>query len=590
MCTVTFVPTKEGVYLTSNRDEKHTRSAAKHPVQKLINGYEILYPIDTDTGGTWIAVKNNGDAAVLLNGGFTNHIPASSYRQSRGIIFLELISAAHPSLLFQSIDLVDIAPFTLVLFVNATLTECRWDGEEKHVLIPDQTIPHIWSSATLYDKNVRAEREDWFREWFANTSLIDRNAIIHFHTSGGNGNSENAILVNRDNQLFTVSITSVFITRDIVDMKYIDTRKNIECFSSLQLVRNQAKPAQHLTDKIRKFFITLMHWEYWPFHFVYGPVYLYWFWLSIKARSFFFFSAANPSIENAGFTLERKSRIYDLIPQQYYPKTLLCKPGETPFQLEIGMKNAALNFPLIAKPDIGERGTKVKLIRDLDELLRYSDDSKVNFLLQEFISYENEIGVFYYRIPGEEKGKISGIVGKEFLTVTGDGISTIEMLVRREKRFFLQLAALKKDLGDQLQMVLSKGELKELVPYGNHCRGAKFIDLSSKITEQLTESIDAVCKQIPEFYFGRMDIRFKSWEELEKGKHFSIIELNGAGSEPTHMYDHSIFFAWKEITRHWKILYKISRINKQRKGLNLMQTKDGLKMLRDHAEYMKLVG
>ncbi|MEO8173151.1 MAG: NRDE family protein [Sediminibacterium sp.] len=595
MCTVTFIPTSNGVYLTSNRDEKHTRSIAGHPVKYDVNGYQLLYPTDRDAGGSWIAAKDNGEAAVLLNGGFVNHVPEKKYRKSRGLVFLELIGATQPDQQFSSIDLAGIAPFTLVLFVAATLIECRWDGKEKHISALDHTVPHIWSSVTLYDIAARQERENWFKEWLANTPFINTQTIAGFHRCGGKGNSWNGLVLNRNNQLFTVSITSVFIKPGSAEMDYFDLRENTEYTESIHIAQRHLRVKESFItrckDQLRRVFIITTNWEYWPFHVVYTPIYLYWFWLSLKARSFFFFSAANPSIENSGFTLERKSRIYDLMPSQYYPATILCCTGQPVSEIEMALTAATLKFPLIAKPDIGERGTKVKLIRSTEELKTYCQESKVDFLLQAYVSYDNEIGIFYYRIPGEKNGKISGIVGKEFLAVTGDGISTIEALIRKEKRFFLQLPVLTKEYGDQLQTVLPDGTSQELVPYGNHCRGAKFVDLSYRITGELTESIDRFCKQVPEFYFGRMDIKFSSWEELSQGKNFSVIELNGAGSEPTHMYDpsHSVFFAWKEIIRHWNLLYRISRINAKNKGLELMQTREGLRMLRDHTNYMKLV-
>jgi len=129
------------------------------------------------------------------------------------------------------------------------------------------------------------------------------------------------------------------------------------------------------------------------------------------------------------------------------------------------------------------------------------------------------------------------------------------------------------------------------VPYGNHSRGAKFIDLQHRITPALEASIDNICRQIKGFYFGRLDIRFNSWEELEQGRAFSVIEVNGAGSEPTHIYDpaHSIWFAWKEIYRHWKILYQISMQNIQNQQAKLMTMEEGKKMRAAHAMHSKLL-
>jgi hypothetical protein len=261
-------------------------------------------------------------------------------------------------------------------------------------------------------------------------------------------------------------------------------------------------------------------------------------------------------------------------------------------EIMAALAKANIVFPLIAKPDIGQRGMRVKLLETEKELQDYLDAARFDFLIQEFIPYKNEVGIFYYRIPGEAKGHISGIVGKEFLAVTGDGYSTIEELLIKDNRFYLQLPVLRKTKGSLLEMVLPQGKQHELVPYGNHSLGAKFIDLTHQASPDLIESIDRICKAIPEFYFGRMDIRFSNWEDLCKGINFSIIELNGAGSEPTHMYDpgHSVFFAWKEIIRHNRILYRISKINARRQGIKLMNTREGLSMLRANKEYLKLLG
>jgi len=341
----------------------------------------------------------------------------------------------------------------------------------------------------------------------------------------------------------------------------------------------------------RPFFIKLLHWEYWPFHAVYIPVYFYWIWLCIKSRSFFFFNTANPAIKNGGFLMESKKEIYDIIPAEYYPKTILVKAQNTSNEILSMVEKAELSFPLIGKPDIGMRGLSVKKLENINDIIEYATTSKVDFLLQEFIPFEQEVGIFYYRYPNETKGHISGIVGKEFLTVTGDGISTIETLLTKDKRFILQLPVLQKAYGETLSQVLEKGENFLLVPYGNHARGAKFIDLSSLTDDELTTRIDTICKNIPAFYFGRMDVRYNTWEELKQGKNFAIVELNGAGSEPTHMYDpkHSIFFAWKEIIRHWKILWKISRINHKKEKIPYMNFSSGVQMFRENTAYVKMI-
>jgi hypothetical protein len=294
------------------------------------------------------------------------------------------------------------------------------------------------------------------------------------------------------------------------------------------------------------FFIKLFNWEYWPFEVVYFPVFFYWLWLSAKAKSFFFFNTANPTIENGGYLMESKFDIYQLIPKEYYPKTIFFPAAtSTGFVCEM-MKKENLLFPVIAKPDIGMKGKGVKKIDDEKQLVQYIQGNQVNFLIQEFVPYENEAGIFYCRFPNQDKGFISGIVLKDFLSVTGDGFSTIKELIIQNERSLLQLNPLIEEYGNKLDVVLPEGENLLLVPYGNHARGAKFTDVSYLADKELTDAIDSVCQRIEGFYFGRLDIRYSSWEELKNGN-FSIIELNGAGSEPTHIYDpkHSIFLRGK---------------------------------------------
>ena len=247
------------------------------------------------------------------------------------------------------------------------------------------------------------------------------------------------------------------------------------------------------------FIIKLTHWEYWPFNVVYAPIYLYWMWLALKSRAFFFINAANPTIKNGGFLMESKQEIYNIIPQQYYPTTVFLIKGASIEEALLQMKNAGIQFPFIAKPVFGGRGRMVNKIHNETELEAYINLVKENFLLQQMAQWEQEVGLFYYRFPNEENGHISGIVAKEFLTVTGDGKHTIEELLKQEKRFILQIPELQKVYGNLLQQVLQPAEQELLVPYGNHARGAKFIDASHEIDEIFTKNIDAVCKQIPGF-------------------------------------------------------------------------------------------
>jgi len=332
----------------------------------------------------------------------------------------------------------------------------------------------------------------------------------------------------------------------------------------------------------RPFFIKLFHWEYWSFNTVYVPIYIVWIGLCIRVRSFFFFAASNPSIKNGGFLNESKKEIAPLIPSELQPQTVFFSiPSNEDIVLQELYKNG-LSFPMIGKPDIGGRGRGVKALKDEDDVRAYVKNAFVDFHIQEFVSYKNEVGIFYYRYPNEPTGKISGIVGKEFLKVKGNGIHNVYELLKKHKRAILQIEVLKKLYGEKMLEILPDAEEKILVPYGNHARGALFIDQSHLIDEDLTKTIDNICKRIEGFYFGRLDIRYNNWEELKQGKNYSIIEVNGAGSEPTHIYDpeHSLFFAWKEIMRHWILLWRISRIN-HKKGHPYLTLKEGVQMFRE---------
>ena len=85
------------------------------------------------------------------------------------------------------------------------------------------------------------------------------------------------------------------------------------------------------------------------------------------------------------------------------------------------------------------------------------------------------------------------------------------------------------------------------------------------------------------FHYGRLDVLYNTFEELCQGKNFSVIEINGAGGEATHIYDpqHSLFWAWREVTRHWGMMNEVSIRNHQN-GHPYLSFKDGRAMLREN--------
>jgi hypothetical protein len=226
MCTVTFIPSTKRIFLTSNRDEKHWRAAARLPEAYPGKSGNLIYPKDGDAGGTWFAVHENGNAVVFLNGGFIRHTPKPPYRKSRGLILLDLIDQESPIQGFRNILLGDIEPFTAIIWDDSHLYECRWDGHEKHETDYAADIPHIWSSVTLYDQDVIIKRRNWFNEWLEQHPHPNQEEILRFHQFTGDGDQHNDLMMNRDGKVFTVSVTSACIGDGKITVEYVDVKQS----------------------------------------------------------------------------------------------------------------------------------------------------------------------------------------------------------------------------------------------------------------------------------------------------------------------------------------------------------------------------
>jgi Transport and Golgi organisation 2 len=237
MCTVSFIPVKDQVYITSNRDEKLVRKKAFIPALIAHRGSKIICPKDADAGGTWIAMKENGDAIVLLNGAFICHTAEPPYRESRGVILLDIFSNERPSVAFTKIDLHDIEPFTIVLFEANCLYEFRWDGAEKFCRQLSANRPHIWSSATLYDGLVIKKREQWFAKFLNESPLATQKDILNFHQFSGDGDSSNDLIMTREGLYTTVSVTGIQLNNDRGSMYYIDVLNKKTTDIKIELLR-----------------------------------------------------------------------------------------------------------------------------------------------------------------------------------------------------------------------------------------------------------------------------------------------------------------------------------------------------------------
>lgn len=319
------------------------------------------------------------------------------------------------------------------------------------------------------------------------------------------------------------------------------------------------------------FLIRLTAWEYWPFSIVYIPVFVYWLWLSLRARSFFFFSASNPSIETGGLLGEYKWAILKKINPAFLPQTLFVNVADTSAEAVEFIVQSRFRFPVIAKPDVGERGWRVEKINTIAELQDYIRTAPGNFLIQDYVDEPLEFGVFYYRFPGKAQGVVSSIVQKEFLSIRGDGKTSIGKLILQNSRAVLQRKALAEKYGKRLHEVLADGQVFQLVAIGNHSRGTKFLNAGSLISPHVTQLFDTISRDVDGFYFGRYDIRCRSINDLSTGEHLRIMELNGAGAEPAHIYHPGfpLWRAWEVLLFHWKILFQISREN-HRRGYDYM--------------------
>ena len=338
----------------------------------------------------------------------------------------------------------------------------------------------------------------------------------------------------------------------------------------------------------RRFRIRLGSWEYWPMHLVYAPVYAYWAWLGIRARRPMFFAAANPVIPFGGLFGDSKGDILDRIPAAWKPATLRIPAGSRPETVLAAAAAAGLHFPLIAKPDLGERGLMVEKLADAAALRAYWERPTPEMLLQAYIDEPVEVGVLYYRLPGASQGTISSVTLKEFLAVTGDGRHTVADLMAQDPRATLQLPVLQAREPALMATVPAAGQRVELMPIGNHCRGTTFLDGRHEIDAALVARFDAIVAELPGIAFGRFDIRCRSLDALRAGHDFYILEINGVKAEPTHIYQPGFPLreAYRVLFRQWNTIYQIAQAHRQA-GVTVPSLWTGIQTLRRQNAYRK---
>jgi len=317
----------------------------------------------------------------------------------------------------------------------------------------------------------------------------------------------------------------------------------------------------------------LYRWEFWPMWAAYLPLVPCFLFLAVKHRSFTVFKAANPGIPGGGLTGESKADILTQLsrePGAVADFALVSSPGEA----EEFMRNQQLDYPVVLKPDVGERGSGVAVVRSQEELRTHLGGASGDTIIQRYIG-GMEFGLFYYRIPGEAKGKLFSLTHKTFPTLEGDGSSTLAALIQRDSRAACIAATYRKSCKTSMDSVPDAGEHVQLVEIGSHCRGAIFLDGGRYKTLALEEAVDRVSKAFPGFHFGRYDVRTPSVEALQRGE-FKVIELNGVASEATHIYDPavSVWEAYRVLFRQWALAFEIGRKNLDRQ-LIAVENKQG---------------
>ncbi len=322
--------------------------------------------------------------------------------------------------------------------------------------------------------------------------------------------------------------------------------------------------------------------EFLPGWITYGPIVVTWIALGLWYRDLSLPTAANPRITTGGLCGERKSQILHLAEGEarawVAPFVVVETGADDLARAEQAMAAAGLALPIVIKPDIGCNGTGVRLVRTVMSLAEAlaAFPRGVGLVLQAFVPHEGEAGIFYIRMPGEACGQITSLTLKTPPMVVGDGRSSLRALILADPRHARLQALYLGRLAGRLDEVPPQGERVQLVFAGNHCKGSIFADGAADITPALTARIEAIARAIPEFYFGRFDVRFADAAALRRGEDFRIIEINGVGAEATHIWDPgtTLWDIWAVQLRHygaaWRIAARLRAAGARSSGLRVM--------------------
>lgn len=336
-----------------------------------------------------------------------------------------------------------------------------------------------------------------------------------------------------------------------------------------------------------RFFLTKWTvWEYLPWWIANIPVYGFFLWFAARARHLFFFTNVNPAIPLGGAIGESKYDIIRLLPPALTPATVFVPAGLAIGQVLSQLSEAGITFPLIAKPDVGERGLMVRKIDNADQLARHLAKHPIHFLIQEFLDLPLEFSVLFHRFPGQSC-RITSVCEKAFMQVTGDGQATVRMLMAREARSAFQLSRFERDCPAVLDETPAAGQVVLLEPIGNHARGTKFLNANHLIDAELEAAFAPAVARLDGILYGRFDLKCASVAELKAGR-FKVMELNGVLGEPAHIYDPAfgMWRAYRDLYRHWKIIF---RLHRAQRALGILPTpnREGFSMVRTYFRYKK---
>jgi hypothetical protein len=316
----------------------------------------------------------------------------------------------------------------------------------------------------------------------------------------------------------------------------------------------------------------LSFFEFWPDWLFYFPVAVHWIALGLRYGNFMLPTAANPKITAGGLCGETKSEILDQVQGSVRDllaryTTIVARPDGIA-AAEAAMSAAAIGYPAVAKPNVGCNGTGVRLLSGPGDLARYltAFPAGESIVLQEFVPHEGEAGVFYVRHPDDNDGTITSITLKHVPTVTGDGRSTLKQLILADPRAGRIPDLYLPRLAHRLDEVPPQGQSVRLVFVGNHCKGSIFQDGTHLVTPELTQAFERIARSVPGFHFGRIDVRYSSLAALLRGEGFRILEINGAGSEATHIWDPQtrLLDAWRAQFFHYGAAFRIGAANRAR--------------------------